>query len=135
MNDHEQVVDEDGEIDHEAVQRRIESLVERAEQDATAFQPPRHPPDREQAMTYLRSGAGQVIALYAFLRTGGRLYPFSETDIDRLEEAMNTWFDLYAAALGSEIESDVSIRAAAEVFVDTEDIAAVAGTVTGVTAQ
>ena len=126
------LVDADGTIDETAVNERIDTLVRRAADDVDEFSPPTDPPDSEQAKTYLREGAGQVIGLYAHLRTGGRLYAFTPQQFDALEHAMNTWFSLYAACLGEEIDPEVSLRTAAEAFVDTEDIVAVAETVTGV---
>lgn len=126
------VVSADGTIDSEAVQSRIEELRRQAERDVAAFDPPADPPDEDRALEYLRSGAGQAIALYAHLRTGGRLYAFSQSEFRALEAAMNTWLDLYAACYGVDIDSDVSLRTAAEAFVDTEDIADVARVITGV---
>lgn len=128
-------VDETGDIDSAAVGERITMLADRAARDAETFDPPESPPDPEQAIEYLRTGAGQVIVLYAHLRTGGRFYHFSPEEFEQLETAMNTWFSLYAACLGVEMESAVSLRTAAEAFVDTEDILAVAETVTGVSGR
>lgn len=133
MSDSEDtLVNADGTLDRKAVQNRIASLTEQASNDAATFDPPDEPPDEELARTYLIEGAGQVIGLYATVRTGGRLYSFSEEEFHELESAMNTWFQLYAACYGEEIEPAVSIRTAAQALIDTEDIEAVAQVVTDV---
>ena len=131
MDEH-RFVAADGTIDADAVTERIDELVCKAEADEADFSWPAAPPAVDRAMDYLTAGAGQVVALYAHLRTGGRTYPFSPDEFTALESAMNTWFRLYAACLGERIDPDVSLRTAAEAFVDTEDIVAVASTVTGV---
>ena len=132
MDDVERFVDDAGNIDAAAVRKRIDALSRRAHEDESSFRSPTDPPDVDRARSYLRSGAGQAIALYVYLRTGGRLYAFSRSEFERLERAMNTWFELYAACYGADIVSETSLRTAAEAFVDTEDITAVAQTVTGV---
>lgn len=126
------VVDESGSLREAAVKRRIEELIERARTDAAEFEEPSSPPDRTQAMEYLRSGVGQVVGLYLQTRTGGRFYHFTDQEWDRLEEALNTWLELYAACHGVELNANASIRTAAEALLDTDNIAAVARTLTGV---
>lgn len=118
--------------DPSAVRERIDDLRKRAREDDRQFLPPSDPPDEACASEYLRRGAGQVIALYAHLRTGGRLHAFSEEEFDALEEALNIWLRLYAACYGHDIDPAVSIRSAAEALIETEDISAVARVVTGI---
>ena len=122
--------DESG--DTVAIAARIDELAERAATDQQTFEPPVDPPDPERAKSFLIDGAGEAVWLYAHARTGGRLYPFSEEEWNRLEGAMNTWFRLYAACYGEDINPRVTLRTAAEALVDTNDIVAVARTVTGV---
>lgn len=111
---------------------RIDRLAERAREDAAAFDPPREPPDERAARTYLVDGAGEALGVYLDARTGGELYRFGEREYERLEEAFNTWLGLYAACYGVEMDPSVTLRTAAEAFVDTHDLVAVARTVTGV---
>ena len=134
MDEH-RFVAADGTMDADAVNERIDELVRKAEADQVDFCWPADPPAVDRAMEYLTEGAGQVIVLYAHLRTGGRNYPFSPDEFAALEWAMNTWFRLHAACLGERIDPNVSLRTAAEAFVDTEDIVAVAATVTGVSPE
>lgn len=127
----ETLTDDSGAVDPTAVRETIERLSDRAERDASAFEAPPEP-DPDRALEYLRSGAGQAMATYIILRTGGRTYRFSETEFEALEVAMNQWFELYAASFGTDIDSDVSIRTAAETLLDTNDVREVAELLTGV---
>ncbi|QLG48472.1 hypothetical protein [Natrinema halophilum] len=81
-----------------------------------------HDPDPDDADEYLRDGAGQAIWLYIEARTGGRLVPFSEPELDALEDAMNRWFECYAHCHGVELEADFTVREAAEVLLETRNI-------------
>lgn len=132
MADVPALLDEDGDVIPAAVSAHIERLDERARADAAAFDPPEEPPDEASATEFLRDGAGKAIGLYIHLRTGGRQYRFSEREFELLEDAMNTWFSLYAACYGVELRPAVSIRTAAEAMIDTHSITDVARIVTGV---
>ncbi|PSP20051.1 hypothetical protein BRC61_07835 [Halobacteriales archaeon QH_10_65_19] len=111
---------------------RIGELADRATEDCAAFEPPADPPDDEQAMSYLRDGAGPAVSLYVEARTGGRMVHFPPDQYHALENAMNDWFELYAACYGVDVESDVALREAAELLVDTHNIKDVAQILTGV---
>ena len=111
---------------------RIEDLADRATADCAAFEPPADPPDEQQAMSYLRDGAGPAVSLYVEARTGGLMVHFPPDQYHALENAMNDWFELYAACYGVDIESDVALRKAAELLIDTHNIKDVAQILTGV---
>lgn len=126
------LTDAAGNIDKAAVRATIDRLAARAERDHASFSPPPDPPDESRALSYLQDGVGNAIGIYILLRTGGRQYQFGTEEFHALERAMNQWFQLYAACYDIDIESDVSIRTAAEVLLDTEDLQAVAEVLTGV---
>lgn len=119
-------------MDRPAIRDRIETLAETAAHDRKAFEPPADPPAEDRAMTYLREGAGQVVALYIHARTGGRLISFTADEWDALHEAMNTWLELYAACYGERMDLDVPVRTAAEALLETHNIHDVARVVTQV---
>lgn len=103
-----------------SVRSEIDALAARAAADRADFDQDRC--DHEQAMAFLREGAGQAIWIYIDGRTGDRLTPFSEADVRTLERAMNTWFELWARCEGVEVEANFSIRSAAEVLLETHNI-------------
>ena len=111
---------------------RIEDLANRATADCAAFEPPADPPADEQAMSYLRDGAGPAVSLYVEARTGGLMVHFPPDQYHALENAMNDWFELYAACYGVDVDADVALRKAAELLIDTHNIKDVAQILTGV---
>ena len=111
---------------------RIEDLANRATADCAAFEPPADPPDEQQAMSYLRDGAGPAVSLYVEARTGGLMVHFPPDQYHALENAMNDWFELYAACYGVDVDADVALRKAAELLIDTHNIKDVAQILTGV---
>ena len=111
---------------------RIDDLARTAEQRRAAFDPPPDPPDEERAMAILREGFGPTVSLYVECRTGGRAVRFGEAEFDRLQRAMNTWLELYAACYGAEIDADHTVRTAAEALLDTENVRDVARVLTDV---
>jgi hypothetical protein len=111
---------------------RIEDLADRATADCAAFEPPADPPDEQQAMSYLRDGAGPAVSLYVEARTGGLMVHFSPDQYHALENAMNDWFELYAACYGVDVDADIALRKAAELLIDTHNIKDVAQILTGV---
>lgn len=121
--------DEDGDV---PIAVRTERLAERAARDAATFEPPAAHPEPERALEYLTEGAGAAIGVYIDARSGGEFYRFSKAEYERLERALNTWLRLYAACYGVEIDPSVTLRTAAEALIDTNDLRAVARTVTGV---
>jgi len=111
-------------------QDRIQDLSRRAEQVHESLDP--DPPDDERAMEILREGFGPTVALYCESRTGESWVRFSETEFERLEGAMNDWLDCYAACYGVSLAGTYSVRAAAELLVDTHNVRDVAMLLTGV---
>jgi hypothetical protein len=118
--------------DRSAHWERVRRLAARAQRDRERFDPPADPPDEERAMTYLREGVGPAISVYVEGRTGGSLAAFSEVEVALLEDAVCTWLALYARCYGVERDVDVSIRQAAELLVDTRNVADVAAVLTRV---
>jgi len=109
---------------------RIQELSRQAQQVHESLDP--DPPDDERAMEILREGFGPTVALYCETRTGGSWVRFSEAEFERLERTMNDWLDCYAACYGTELGGTYSVRAAAELLVDTHNARDVAALLTGV---
>lgn len=129
---------EDGEAgdapagDRSAYWERVQDLTVRAQRDREHFSTPTDPPDEERAMRYLREGVGPAISVYVEGRTGGELAAFSEVEVSLLEDAVRTWLGLYARCYGVERDVDVSLRQAAELLVDTRNVADTAAVLTRV---
>ena len=115
-----------------SISDRIDRLAERAAADEAQFEPPADPPDESRAIGYLVDGVGDALGVYIDARTGGEFYRFCPEEYAALETAFNTWLSLYAACYGVEMESDVTLRTAAEALIDTHDIVDVARAVTSV---
>jgi hypothetical protein len=98
---------------------RIDELGARARAERSAFDPPEHPDER--AMEYLREGVGPAVAMYCESHTGGDPAVTGEL-LTELQAAMNEWLRLYARCYGVELNTEFSIRTAAELLVDTHDI-------------
>lgn len=111
---------------------RIDELYRRARRDERAFSPPSDPPAEEEAVSYLREGFGECVAVYLDARTGGPPVRFEAEEFDRLESAMNTWLSLYARCHGVTIDADYTVRTAAAVLVDTHDVVQTAAVLTHV---
>jgi len=111
---------------------RIWHLAERAEREQRAFEPPADPPDTEQAMDYLREGAGPAVSLFVEARTGQHMIHFPPEEYHALEGAMNTWLSLYAACYGVDLDAEFALREAAQLLVDTRNIKDVAEMLTHV---
>jgi hypothetical protein len=111
---------------------RIHRLADRATEDCAAFEPPADPPAADRAMEYLREGAGPAVSLYVEARTGGQMVHFPPDEYHALENAMNDWLELYAACYGVDVDSEVPLREAAQLLVDTHNIKDVAQILTGV---
>jgi hypothetical protein len=124
-----------GESEEPAVERfgkRIDQLADQATADCAAFETPADPPDDQQAMGYLRDGAGPAISLFIEARTGGQMVQFPPDQYRALEGAMNDWLGLYAACYGVEMTPEYALREAAELLLDTHNIKDVAQILTGV---
>jgi hypothetical protein len=111
---------------------RIGDLAAQSERDVAAFDPPADPPAPDEAMGYLRDGAGQAVSLYVESRTGGLMVHYPPAQFEALEGAMNDWFELYAACYGYDIDAAFTVRKAAELLLDTRNIRDVAQVLTGV---
>jgi hypothetical protein len=111
---------------------RIHDIADEATADCAAFQQPADPPDEEQAMTYLRDGAGPAVSLYVEARTGGNMVHFPPDEYHALEGAMNDYLGLYAACYGVDVTADYALREAAQLLIDTHNIKDVAQILTGV---
>jgi hypothetical protein len=111
---------------------RIWTIAEEATEDCADFEAPPEPPAEEQAMDYLRDGAGPAVSLYVEARTGGNMVHFPPDEYHALEGAMNDYFDLYAACYGIDLDGEYQLREAAQLLVDTHNIKDVAQILTGV---
>lgn len=116
----------------DAVEGRIDDLVEAVRTARTGFDPPADPPDEDEAIRLIREGFGPTVSLYVEVRTGGRMVYFSPETYDRLEGAMNDWLELYATCYGVDIDATYELRTAAQLLVDTHDARDVAQVLTGV---
>jgi hypothetical protein len=105
---------------------RIWRLAERAEREVQAFDPPEDPPAEDEAMDYLREGAGPAISLFVEARTGQHMIQFPPDAYHGLERAMNDWLELYAACYGVELDAGFALREAAQLLLDTHNIKDVA---------
>ena len=124
------LLDDNGDVDPEAVCERIDELVDRAAADVAAVDAQ---PDRAAAADrYLLEGVGATLSLYVLLRTGGRTYRFNPDEYERLERAFNTWLELYGACHGVDAEPDASLRTGAELLLETADLHTVARTLVGI---
>ncbi len=110
---------------------RIAHLASRASADRQAFEPPNAVPAEERALEYLREGVGPAVWTYVEARTNG-LVAIAPDDFSRLEGAMNDWLELYARCYGTEIDADFTVRAAAELLLETRNIRDVAQLLTHV---
>lgn len=113
-------------------EERTRRLAAKYRRDSAAFESPADPPDRERAMTFLREGFGPAVMVYVDGRTGGEPVRFSAAAFDRLDEVLNGYLELYASCYGADIDADASIRQAAELLVDTHNVADVAAMLTHV---
>ena len=73
-------------------------------------------------MAFLREGLGPLVALYLEARTAEWDVAFSAVEIEQFHRATNAWLSLYARCYGVEMEPDVTIRRAAELLLDTNNI-------------
>ncbi len=112
---------------------RIAALARRADRERASLDPDDASP--EEAMAYLREGAGQAIWLYVEGRTGGRMVPYSEDELAALRNAMNAWLECYAACHGVDMEAEFTVREAAEVLLETRNVRDTARLLTHVPAR
>lgn len=111
---------------------RLAAAARRKEQEVDARDAEAEDVDVETADRVVREGLGPTVSVYVEHRTGGSLAPFTEDDLRTLEDAMNTWLQVYCRCYGMDAEFDYTIREAAEVLVETHDARAVAEVLTKV---
>jgi hypothetical protein len=99
---------------------RIAALARQAERDRTGIET--SDPTADDAVDYLREGAGQAIWCYVEARTGGRLVSFSKAEFNALERAMNDWFECYARCHGVDLDAEFTVRHAAELLLETRNV-------------
>ncbi|AQL41420.1 hypothetical protein BV210_01240 [Halorientalis sp. IM1011] len=116
----------------ESYHARIQTVVERYRRDREAFERPADPPAEESAMDFCREGLGPTVMIYVDARANDWGVEFSEREFDLLHEALNGYLSLYAACYGVETDPDTTVRAAAELLLDTHNIRDVAAVLTGV---
>jgi len=110
---------------------RIAELAREAERATAEFDPPDDPPDERRARRLLRDGFGPALSVYIEARSG-EWERFGESEFADLERAMNDWLELYAACYGVDMESNVTVRKAAEALIDTHNVYDVARILTSV---
>lgn len=107
----------------------VEARAEREKRESAG--PPADPPDSEAALAAARDGLGPIVARYVAARTGEK-ERLSGRQLDLLHRATNDWLAVYALERGVESDPDATVRAAAELVVETHDIVATARLLTGV---
>jgi hypothetical protein len=108
-------------VNESEARERIDDLADRAAADREAFDPPADPPDEERATEYLREGAGRAVWLYVDARVDGFVH-IPPDAFEDLEDAMNTWLQLYAACYGVDMDAEFTLRKAAELLLETHNI-------------
>lgn len=112
---------------------RIDELADRVREEREAFEPPGSAEEADEcAKRCCREGVGPTILVYVEGRAGDELVAFDEGTFARLERTLNEWLALYARCYGVDADPDVTIREAAEVFVDTHSAKHTAEILTGV---
>ncbi|MFT4891287.1 MAG: hypothetical protein ACI9YT_002214 [Halobacteriales archaeon] len=112
---------------------RVDELAERVREEWESFEPPDDPDEADDCAKRLcREGVGPTILVYVEGRAGDELVAFGEETFDRLEGTLNEWLALYARCYGVDADPDVTVREAAEVFVDTHSAMHTAQILTGV---
>jgi hypothetical protein len=112
---------------------RIDELADRVREEREAFEPPGSAEEADEcAKRCCREGVGPTILVYVEGRAGDELVAFDEGTFARLERTLNEWLALYARCYGVDADPDVTIREAAEVFVDTHSARHTAEILTGV---
>jgi hypothetical protein len=109
---------------------RIAAFARQAERDRASIES--GDPTADDAVDYLREGAGRAVWCYVEARTGGRLVRFSAAEFAALEGAMNDWFECYTQCHGVEVDAEFSIRQAAELLLETRNVVDTAQLLTGV---
>lgn len=112
---------------------RVDELADRVRQEREAFEPPGDAEEADEcAKRICREGVGPTIMVYVDGRAGNELVAFSGETFARLERTLDDWLALYARCYGVDADPDVTVRAAAEVLVDTHNAKYTAEILTGV---
>lgn len=113
----------------------ISELAQRADTAREEFVPPEDPPDEERAMALLRNGVGPVIMVYIDARTGDDWTRFPPVEHSLLERALNDFLELYAHCFGRDIDCEYTVREAAEMLLETHNVADTAQQLTKIPAR
>ncbi|QKY21752.1 hypothetical protein B4589_012165 [Halolamina sp. CBA1230] len=89
-------------------------------------------PDEQRALEVARDGLGPVVACYVEARTSDDPPRFSAREHRLLRQATRDWLECFARCHGVAHDSDATVRAAAELLLETHDVVAVAELLTGV---
>lgn len=111
---------------------RIERLAQEAREARESWDGDLDTPDGEGALEAARDGLGPVVACYVEARTSDEPPRFSAREHRLLRRATRDWLELFARHHGVAHESDATVRAAAELLLETHDVVAVAELLTGV---
>lgn len=87
-------------------------------------------PTADDALDIARDGVWPTLRIYIDARRTD--HRFSHDDHTRLEQALNDWLAVYAAAHGYDIDPEVPVRDAGETFLDTHNITDTAQILTGI---
>lgn len=122
----------DGAGPHSGYYDRIREHADSARAARSAFDRPADPPAEERAMSALRTGLGPLVALYIEARQSRRDLEFSAEELDLFHRGVNDWLEVYAGCYGVDIESDATVRTAAELLIETHNVRDVAQLLTHV---
>lgn len=111
---------------------RIERLAREAREARESWDGDLATPDEQHALEAARDGLGPVVACYVEARTSDDPPRFSAREHRLLRRATRDWLELFARHHGVAHDSDATVRAAAELLLETHDIVAVAELLTGV---
>lgn len=111
---------------------RIERLARAARDARESWDGDLDAPDEQRALEAARDGLGPVVACYVEARTSDDPPRFSPREHRLLRRATRDWLELFARHHGVAHDSDATVRAAAELLLETHDVVAVAELLTGV---
>lgn len=114
---------------------RIQRLAAEAGEARAALTGDLPAPDEQRALEAARDGLGPVVACYIEARTGDDLVRLSAREHRLLRQATRDWLECFARWHGVAHDADATVRAGAELLLDTHDIVAVAELLTGVGGQ
>jgi hypothetical protein len=83
-------------------------------------------------MTFLREGVGPTVMIYVDARTGDEWTRFPPVEHSLLERTLNDFLELYTRSYGYEVDCEFTVREAAEVLLETHNVADTAQVLTKV---